>query len=460
MKKMLYRLGTIIYCPFIFILSSCSLQKKIGASAKENLLNTPELASAHIGISIYEPVTGKYWYNYQSDKFFTPASNTKIFSCYAGMKYLGDSLTGLTYTEDNNDIFIRPAGDPSLLHPDYKNQPVINFLQQTNKNIYIINNNWQENAWGTGWSWDDYNDDYMAERSALPVYGNILKFVQTQTVEKMEELGNKPQTTIYTEPEINWKLNFNSDTGSSNFFVKRKINENIFTITEGKVKYKEVFIPFVTNGILSALELLKDTIGKEIKIKDKLPILNHPSETAGRAGQSHTIHTQPADSLFKPMMHRSDNFFAEQTLLMVSNQLLGTMNDEKIIDTLLKTDLKDLPQKPNWADGSGLSRFNLFTPQDFVWILNKMQHEFSWKRISTIFATGNEGTLTNYYKTDSGFIYAKTGSLTGVVALSGYLTTKKNKALIFSVLVNNHQTTGRAVRRAVEKYLQEIREKY
>ena len=145
---------------------------------------------------------------------------------------------------------------------------------------------------------------------------------------------------------------------------------------------------------------------------------------------------------------------------MVSNHLLGTMNDEKIIDTLLKTDLKDLPQKPNWADGSGLSRFNLFTPQDFVWILNKIQHEFSWKRISTIFPTGNEGTLTNYYKTDSSFIYAKTGSLTGVVALSGYLTTKKNKALIFSVLVNNHQTSGRAVRRAVEKYLQEIREKY
>ena len=273
MKKKFYRLLTIIYCPLIFILSSCSLQKKIGASAKENLLNTPELASAHIGISIYEPVTGKYWYNYQSDKFFTPASNTKIFSCYAGMKYLGDSLTGLNYTENNNDIFIQPAGDPSLLHPDYKNQPVINFLQQTNKNIYIINNNWKENAWGTGWSWDDYNDDYMAERSALPVYGNTLKFVQTQTVEKIEELSNKPQTTIYTEPEITWKLNFNSDTGSRNFFVKRNINENIFTITEGKEKYKEVFIPFVTNGILSALELLKDTIGKEIKIKDKLPIL-------------------------------------------------------------------------------------------------------------------------------------------------------------------------------------------
>jgi len=434
-----------------FLFASCSLQRKIAISAKENILNTPELQPAHIGISIYEPATGRYWYNYQGDKFFTPASNTKIFSCYAGMKYLGDSLTGLLYTENNNDIFIQPTGDPSLLHPDYRNQPVISFLQHTNKNIYIVAGNWQENAWGAGWSWDDYNGDYMAERSALPVYGNTIKFVQTQTESKFEAPGSKPQAAIYTLPEINWKLNFNSDTAVSFFSVKRNLTENIFTLTQGKEKYKELDIPFVTNGIASALQLLKDTIGKEIKTIAKFPIPNP---------QFLPIHTQPTDSLFTPMMHRSDNFFAEQTLLMVSNRLLGTMNDEKIIDTLLKTDFKDLPQKPSWADGSGLSRFNLFTPQDFVWILNKMQHEFPWKRISTIFATGNTGTLTNYYMADSSFIYAKTGTLSGVVALSGYLVTKKNKTLIFSVLVNNHRASGRAVRRAVEKFIQSIRNKY
>jgi len=136
------------------------------------------------------------------------------------------------------------------------------------------------------------------------------------------------------------------------------------------------------------------------------------------------------------------------------------MNDDKIIDTLLKTDFKDLPQKPNWVDGSGLSRFNLFTPQDFVWVLNKMQKDFSWQRISTIFPAGNEGTLTNYYTTTGNSIHAKTGSLTGVIALSGYLNTQKNKTLIFSVLVNNHQTSGRNVRKAIEKFILSIRDAY
>ena len=160
------------------------------------------------------------------------------------------------------------------------------------------------------------------------------------------------------------------------------------------------------------------------------------------------------------MMHRSDNFFAEQSLLMVSNERLGVMNDAKIIDTILKTDFKDLPQKPRWADGSGLSRYNLFTPQDFVSILNKMKNEFGMERIKVIFPTGGEGTISSYYKTDSNYIFAKTGTLSGVVALSGFLYTKKGKLLIFSALVNNHQASATAVRRAVEKFIQEFRNKY
>jgi D-alanyl-D-alanine carboxypeptidase/D-alanyl-D-alanine-endopeptidase (penicillin-binding protein 4) len=159
-------------------------------------------------------------------------------------------------------------------------------------------------------------------------------------------------------------------------------------------------------------------------------------------------------------MYRSDNFFAEQTLLMVSNERLGLMNDAKIIDTLLKGDLKELPQRPFWVDGCGLSRNDLFTPMDFVWLLNKMSAEFGLARMKGILPTGGTGTLANYYKQDSGYIYAKTGSLSGVMALSGYLVTRTSRLLIFSVLVNNYSGSGTAVRRKVESLLHTIREKY
>ena len=134
------------------------------------------------------------------------------------------------------------------------------------------------------------------------------------------------------------------------------------------------------------------------------------------------------------------------------------MNDHRIIDTLLKTDYKDLPQHPKWVDGSGLSRYNLFSPEDLVFLLNKMREDFSWNRITTILPTGGTGTISNYYKNLKGRIFVKTGTLSNNVALSGYLITKKNKTLIFSVLVNNHISSVNDIRKDIEAFLTTIAE--
>jgi D-alanyl-D-alanine carboxypeptidase/D-alanyl-D-alanine-endopeptidase (penicillin-binding protein 4) len=465
-------LRPLYYSLFIFLFS-CSVQKQISHLAKENVLDNPSLQSAHIGISVYDPEKNQYLYNYQGEKYFVPASNTKLFSLYAGMKYLGDSLTGIRYVETDTAVFVLPAGDPTFLHSDFKKQPVIDFLKRTKKNIYFAEANWQDQALGAGWSWDDYNDDYMVERSALPVYGNIIKWVQEKQKQDQDSSFD-PSPVVYSVPEVNWKVRFTTGSGQKYFFVKRRKEENVFDITQGNEVYKAQEVPFITNGLASAIELLKDTVGKEVftikqipeadlpryKIKPSHIGMNLQGEPAA-TDEVHIIHSQPVDSLYVPMMYRSDNFFAEQTLLMVSNEKLGIMNDDKIVDTLLKTDLKDLPQKPNWADGSGLSRFNLFTPNDFIWLLDKMKNEFGMDRMKRILPTGGKGTLRNYYKPENGneYIFAKTGSLAGVICLSGYLYTIKGKLLIFSVLVNNHNTNTSTIRKAVEGFLLAVRKK-
>jgi D-alanyl-D-alanine carboxypeptidase/D-alanyl-D-alanine-endopeptidase (penicillin-binding protein 4) len=68
--------------------------------------------------------------------------------------------------------------------------------------------------------------------------------------------------------------------------------------------------------------------------------------------------------------------------------------------------------------------------------------------------------LSSYYKTEAGFIFAKTGTLSNNCALSGYLITKKNKLLVFSLLANNYQTSATQVRKAVEEFLRGVRERY
>ena len=422
------------------VLISCSISKKIGRMAKIDVLENEAFVSAHTGISIYEPATGKYWFNYQGNKYFVPASNTKLPTCYAAMKYLGDSLTGIKYIETTDSLIVIAAGDPTFLHPDFPVQRVFNFLKNTNKPVSLKTSDWNDERWGSGWSWNDYSDDYAPERSAMPIYGNVLRLSGT--------LNAPVLLPSYFKKRVNIKKDIDKKLYAAN--VHRGFVENNFFVTSAIAERHYTETPFSTSDSLLA-NLLADTLHKAISIN-----------SAGgytKNGKEKQLHSQPTDSMLRILMHRSDNFFAEQSLLMVSDKLLGVMNDDMIIDTLLKTDFKDLPQKPHWVDGSGLSHYNLFSPQDFVTILSKIKNEFGMDRIKSILATGGTGTISSYYKADSGLIYAKTGTLSGVVALSGYLYTKKNKLLIFSVLVNNHRTSSTNIRRAVEKFIEEVRNK-
>lgn len=413
-------------------------------------MNSEALQAAHVGISVYEPATGKWWYNHQGDKYFVPASNTKIPTCYAAMKYLGDSLVAGRLAIGKDGVMeLYPSGDPTFLHPEFPRQRLYAILKNESTLRWTLVD-WKAERWGSGWSWNDYGAGYMAERSPFPVFGNVMNV--RYDAGKLVFVP-QPKEVFWVRSEA---LGYDSKTGAINtqqFGLERSLDANRILIQNANRDFAGGLIPLRTE-IPDVSRILKDTLH-----------MDNVSTFGFAPGYSPVIHktiihSQPTDSLLRPMMHRSDNFFAEQSLLMVSNERLGYMSDEKIIDTLIKTDFKDLPQKPRWADGSGLSRYNLFTPQDFIFILNKMKNEFGMARIKDILPTGGEGTLGSYYKRDSTFLYAKTGTLSGVVALSGFLETKKGKQLIFSVLVNNHQSSSTNVRRAVEKFIQGLRERH
>ena len=438
--------------------AACQTSRRLaGRSPEEGLLTDSALVAAQVGISVYDATAGRFLYRHQDEKYFLPASNTKLFSLFAGMKYLGDSLPAFWYMPTDTAFFLLPAGDPTLLHPDFADQPGIDMLRKAGKKIYISDYNWQEEAWGAGWSWDDYNDEYMVERSVLPVYGNIIRWTETNPVHNRGGEAQHSSPSIYSIPEVSWKVHFLADTSKHIFYVRRKMDENVFALTEGDQDEVLQTVPFITHGLASALELLRDTLaaGQQVFAEKG----DGPMEKAFAQGSSalRLLHSRPVDSMFRPMMYHSDNFFAEQTLLMVSQQLLGKMNDQQIIERLLSTDLKGLPQKPRWVDGSGLSRYNLFSPADFVWLLQAIQEQFGLERLERLLPTGGFGKTNPHFKSDSGFIYAKSGSLSDVLNLSGYLITPRQHLLIFSLLVNHYFGREFRVRRAMEAYLHEMR---
>ena len=476
MKHLFTKTFFILNFSFLITLASCSLSKQLSKQATDILLKDTAISTGHIGISIYEPASNKYWYNYNADKYFIPASNTKLFTLYAGMKYLGDSLTGLVYQNfSDTAINVAGTGDPTFMHAGFKNQPALDFLKAQKKIIYL-SGNYKDSALGYGWAWDDYNDDYMVERSAFPIYGNTISILID---------GYKKDEKFYIEPD--WKTSpkyyetilpgfrlldakLRADASlkkidsnkaqllTKSFTIHRNRTSNTFTLKSANSIFKNQTIPVYTDGLRNTATALKNDFELNIKEGSLSDNSLYPGTPARL--RWHKIKSQPSDSLFKPMIHRSDNFFAEQTLLMVSNEYLGEMSTGKIIETLLSSDLKDVPQKPKWVDGCGLSRYNLFTPQSFIYILNKTKNEFGWERLKNILPTGGTGTLSSYYKKDSGYIYAKTGTLSNNCALSGVLITKKGKMLIFSVLANSYITGATPVRKAVEHFLLAIRENY
>jgi len=408
--------------------------KEIAKWAEDGLLKSAALKQAHTGICIYEPATGKYWYNYQDDKYFTPASNMKIFTLYTALKYLGDSLPALRYLNTDSVLFIKGTGDPSFLHPDYTLQRAMQLLTQSPKRIALVPTVNENKRFGPGWAWDDYSGYYQPELNELPMYGNVVKIKRhgdsIVMAPKMYELAYKKDDTLK-------ELVGDRDELSNHFAV---------TYNSRDKSLQDADVPFITGNTQDIAMRLQDTLHTTVSVTGR-PI-----------GSFTVLNSIPVDSLYTPMMHRSDNFFAEQTLMMCAARLWDTISTSRMINYMLHTYLSNLPDPPQWVDASGLSRYNLFTPRDFVSVLTDMYKTYGTERLFNIFPTGGKGTLKNYYKEQ--FVHAKTGTLSSCIALSGYLVTRKKKTLVFSILVNNHNTTGSNVRRTVESFLTKIYEEY
>jgi D-alanyl-D-alanine carboxypeptidase/D-alanyl-D-alanine-endopeptidase (penicillin-binding protein 4) len=192
---------------FLFIgLFSCNISKN--ATNQFLLINDSIIKTGHLGISIYEPATKKYWYNYNAEKLFIPASNIKLFTLYVGMKFLGNQLTGISYNETIDTLFVLPSGDPTFLHDDFLNQPVFELLKKSQKPIVIINQNQQIQPYGKGWAWDDQSEVYAAQRNAFPIYGNLLqlKWTKKNKIQKNSQLSFSNINKLNDSFNCQWKI--------------------------------------------------------------------------------------------------------------------------------------------------------------------------------------------------------------------------------------------------------------
>ena len=167
------------------------------------------------------------------------------------------------------------------------------------------------------------------------------------------------------------------------------------------------------------------------------------------------MYTGQDQKLYRSVLQESDNLISENLLLMVAKKRLGIFSSEAIITKLYK-EWDSAPDDWIWVDGSGLSRYNLVTPRNLIWTLQKLYKLWGTEKIIDYFPeAGVSGTFLNDYGSKKRHrIFAKTGTLRNNHNLSGFIfKLQKTEWYAFSIMVNHHRTETNQVRSGISKLL-------
>ncbi|MGC6423345.1 MAG: D-alanyl-D-alanine carboxypeptidase, partial [Flavobacteriaceae bacterium] len=113
-------------------------------------------------------------------------------------------------------------------------------------------------------------------------------------------------------------------------------------------------------------------------------------------------------------------------------------------------------------DGSGLSRYNLITPRNLIWVLQQLYQELDPLTIQTYFPqAGVSGTIKRSYGSPKlPLVFAKTGTLRNNHNLSGFLVDSENNWYAFSIMVNQHTAANSEVRKGIRELLEMLTRRF
>ncbi|SEJ36111.1 D-alanyl-D-alanine carboxypeptidase / D-alanyl-D-alanine-endopeptidase (penicillin-binding protein 4) [Cyclobacterium xiamenense] len=423
-------LGFVFVCFFWF--STSAQDAKSAYLGLDELLGEGSFFDNHLtGFMLYDLDSQLVRYDKNSHLYFIPASTTKLFTFFGSLMVLGDSTTFLRFILKDDKPIVWGTGDPSWKYPPLPSPKLKAFLASYDT-LYFSDSNWKDEPFGYGWQWDDYNQSYSAERSPLPLFGNLAKG---------SNVNNRP---VISPPGFSIAT---SQKPLRN--LQRDWHSNLFYYNPRTYNGRDVRVPFITSPETFA-DLATNDWGVQVLLSDeKLP------------PDHFVLKGIPTQALYKEMLLESDNFIAEQLLLQISDEVFRELSSEKAIEYIKETYLYDLPDDPQWVDGSGLSRHNLFTPRTMVSLLEKIYRLFPDEELFRLLPTGGRtGTLKYNYSASVPYVMAKTGTISNNHSLVGFLKTRGGKVYAFAFMNNNYPDKSSAVRNEIEKVLLYIRDNF
>ncbi|GGI88559.1 D-alanyl-D-alanine carboxypeptidase/D-alanyl-D-alanine endopeptidase [Legionella impletisoli] len=447
-------LSSVLFIVLTSIASAASLQK-----AADRLIDQVDPA-INIGVSVVDLNTGDTIYQRNPMRSFIPASNMKLFSDAAALMALGPDYRYKSQLSTNalmiengvlkGSLYLHLPGDPSFNQDDLSSLLASLKslgIKQIQGNIILLSQNRYITPQAPGWMVEDLKHSYGAPIAPLILDENRL----TVTVNPAHKPG-LPALVETNNPSGNWLINNqvktkpNARSCGVDFSMDR---ENRLTVRgcvgvgQWAVQQR---IP-IRNPLRYAQTLIRQKLlDIHIKLDGEVILGNSP----GNLLLLSSHRSKPIAQLMADTLKPSDNLYADSLFLHAAAKLNGTPLNWKLAQETVKTFLQKQTginlENAVLTDGSGLSRYDQLTPQQTVGLLRYLHDRFplTYEYIAALPIAGHDGTLQRRFRKpgQQGFIRAKTGYMTGVVSLSGYLYTANAHTLAFAIFINGMPGTS------------------
>lgn len=433
----------------ITLLLIMTTQAKTYSAAIDKTIAQSDINKGAVSVSVKDAETGKVIYKLNDKQPTMPASTLKLITLGASLDTLGDDYEFSTklYKTTNNDLYLKLGADPfltsaglnSLMEKAVKEKKIT-----SPKIIYIDDYIFDKTEWGEGWQWDDDLNPLMPKFSSYNIDKNLLNIIIAPT-----NLGSPAQiytTKFYPVTFMNLVI-----TGKENDIELNRnnsISPNILNLSGTINKQITEEIP-INNPKRYFILRLEDAI-KSAKMdyyggfpQKKTPTLNVYLVAEIK---------HPISQAIKAILMNSNNFVAETVFKLAGAKFVNNTgslsHSQEMLDAYFKKigiDAKDI----KIVDGSGVSKNNIITTDFMTDYLVKQSKNEAFKKA---LPTSGEGTLRNrmlYFKDN---LRAKTGTLSDVSGIAGYITSRSGKTYAFDIMINDPKTKSND-KKSLEEYI-------
>ena len=455
------------------------------------VMRQPALAPGVFAVKIVSLDTGRVIFEENANKLLRPASNMKIYIVSAALDRLGPEYRFVTsvYAKESpeksgtvkGDLIIYGRGDPSIAArfndgdyfkgiDDLAARVVAAGVKRVKGDLVGDESYFNGAPLGSGWEWEDLQWSYGAEVSALTVNDNSVDL----TVKPGRSAG--APCVVTTGPPAPFLSISNHTTttprGSrSDLNIYRGLGQNVLEIGgslplddkgfSGSVAVPDPALAFVSmlRGALEKRGVLISGRTRTVNARSGLSVVPRllPAPIGGSGAvpslppvEITNLQSPPLSLIAAQTLKPSQNLYTElilRSLGAITKTSAHQTDEDAGLDAvrnfLRQTGVDQHELVLN--DGSGLSRNDMVTAHASVELLTFMsKHRYAGVFRDALPIAGVDGTLKNRMKGTpaEGNVHAKTGTLSSVASLSGYVTSAAGERLVFSMMLNNYAEVG------------------